>query len=117
VLAFLDRVRRLSKTEGDRIRHEYVFRESPMEEGGMTRAAVTLAVIDAAVRAGLKDAHRKAIEDARRILAGSRASGAGMGVHIGDLAGSIVVRDHLEERDFDFLASGWRAALEDDELQ
>jgi hypothetical protein len=35
-----------------------------------------------------------------------------MGVHIGDLAGALVVQDLLGPSDFEYMASGWRDSID-----
>jgi hypothetical protein len=111
VWQFIDRVRRLRREEGDRIRHAYLVNEGPPASGGRSRAAVTTRVIEAAVRARRKEEHRRAILDCRAALAASGAGRAGMGVHLGDLAGALVVRDLIGASDFDYLAFGWRDTI------
>ena len=113
VTAFIDRVRRLTAEEGAAIRHAYVNREQPPDVAGTTRAEITLAVIRTAVDADLKDEHRLAIEDCRRALSGSPARANGMSIHLGDLAGALVVRDRLDPGKFDYMAAGWREAFAD----
>ena len=111
VLSLIDDVRRLSAEDGTRIRRAYLENETPLGSGAATRAEVTGRVVQAAVKARRADQRRQAIEDCRQALGGSRANGSGMGVHLGDLAGALVVRELLTAADVDFVSHGWREAI------
>jgi len=113
VVSFIEDVRGLSDEDGKRIRRAYLESETPPESGAATRAEVTSRVVRAAIKARRMEQHRQAIVDCRQALGSSRASSCGMGVHIADLAGALVVLDRVDADDMDFLVYGWRVALDE----
>ncbi len=115
VNAFLEDVRRIDVDQARRLRQAWVARlggagASLAPAVAAEHARVFARGVRRAVQTGRRDAHTRATFAARVAFAVVGPEAAGVVHLVGDLAGLLVVRDLIDDEDFEFVNSVWREA-------